>query len=158
MPANMFSIEDIASFALFKSQTEQNGEAFPTQVLLNPVAINKKALATCNSWSTLVSVMELTAQLTVGWRDQWDNGCCRLPSILHGANHRIHGLDEKLGPQVPPNFGRKGIAIEVLNSFCKCCFLVSSSSDFFLPLHCFVFLVCHYLDCSWHMIRIVTVQ
>ena len=105
-----------------------------------------------------VPVTESTAQHTVGWRDQLGNGCCRLPSIPHGANHRVHGLDEKLGPQVPPNFGRKGIAIEVLNSFCRCYFLVSSSSDFFLPLHCFVFLVCHYLDCCWHMIRIVTMQ
>ena len=57
-----------------------------------------------------------------------------------------------------PNFGRKGITIEVLNLFCRCCFLVSSNSGFFLPLHCFAFLVCHYLHCHWHMIRIVTMQ
>ena len=126
MPQNISSIEDIASAALFTSQGEQNGEPYPTHVLPSPITINKEALATCSSWSTFVPITESTAQRTIRRRDQLDNGCCRLPSILHGADHRGHGLDESLDPNCP-DFGRKGIVMEVLNSFCKCCFLVSSS-------------------------------
>ena len=51
MPENISSIDDIVSAALFISQAEQNGEPFPTHVFPSPVAINKKALATCSSWS-----------------------------------------------------------------------------------------------------------
>ena len=47
----MSLIEEIASAALFTNQAEQNGEPFPTHVLPSPVAINKKVLAMCNSWS-----------------------------------------------------------------------------------------------------------
>ena len=100
-----------------------------------------------------------TGQPTIGWRDQLGNGM--LPIAFHTAQckpPRSWLRRRSFDPKCPPHFGRKGIAIEVLNSFCRCYFLVSSNSDFFLPLHCFVFLVCHYLDCCWHMIRIVTVQ
>ena len=126
MPQNISSIEDIASAALFTSQGEQNGKPYPTHVLPSPITINKEALATCSSWSTFVPITESAAQRSIRRRDQLDNGCCRLPSIPHGADHRGHGLDESLDPNCP-DFGRKGIVMEVLNTFCKCCFLVSSS-------------------------------
>ena len=54
MLQNISSIEDVASVVLFTSQAKQNGEPFPIHVLLSLVAINKKALETCNSWSTFV--------------------------------------------------------------------------------------------------------
>ena len=146
MPQNISSIEDIASAALFKSQTEQNGEPFPTHVLPSPVAINKKVLATCNSWSMESQLQSRQRSIPSGEEINWVMDAADCLPYRTGANHRVHGLDEKLGPQVPPNFGRKGIArgtefvLQVLLPS-------SSSSDFFLPLHCFVFLVCHYLDC-----------
>ena len=42
MAQNVYSIEDLASIALFTNQTEQNGELFLTHMLPNPVAINKR--------------------------------------------------------------------------------------------------------------------
>ena len=91
MAQSISSIEDIVPAALFRTEAEQNGEPLPTHVLPSPLAINKEAMATCNSWSTFVPVTESTVQRIIGQRDQLDNGCYRLPSLRHGADHRIHG-------------------------------------------------------------------
>ena len=126
MLQNISSIEDIASAALFTSQAERNGEPYPTHVLPSHIAINKEALATCSSWSTFIPVTELTAQRTIRRRDQLDNRCCQLPSIPHGADHHNHGLGEILDTNCP-DFGRKGIIMEVLNTF-------ASGASWFLPV------------------------
>ena len=62
-----------------------------------------------------------------------------LPIVFlpHGGDHRIHGLDEKLGYRVPP-FWEKGITIEVRNSFFRRYFLVSSSVVLISSFHCIV--------------------
>ena len=71
MPQNISSIEDIASAALFTSQAEQNGEPFPTYVLPSPVAINKKALAACSSWSTWSQLQSRRCNVPSGEEINW---------------------------------------------------------------------------------------
>ena len=63
-----------------------------------------------------------------------------LPTAFHTARCKPprSWLRREAWTPSAPNFGRKGITIEALNSFCRCCFLVSSSVVLISSFHCIV--------------------
>ena len=148
---NIDTIENIAFVALLASQPEQSGEPFPIHILPTPTAIKKDAPGDVQLMEHFVKSPSCGVDSATYHRvrrsiGKWIAADCLSYRTVQTTAFRA--MTRKLGSQVPRLWeegdhckGGKFALQVLLPSFFLC------SSGFCLPLHCFIFLFCHYLYC-----------
>ena len=143
-------IEDITSVALLASQAEQSGEPFPLHMLPSPTANKKDAPGAVQLMEHFVKTPSYRVDNVAYHRVRRSIGkwavtdCLPYRTVQTTAFRAMtRSLDPKCSDFGSTDHRRGGeFALQVLlPSFFLC------SSDFFLPLHCFVSIFCHYLYC-----------